>query len=151
MSSPAWPHPISALELSHPGRDLPAAFVGQALEHRRGAGAVIGVAVLPDLQLGLDALEGTPDLQQEMIKAVGQHHEYLDGSGYPHGLQGNEIPDLVRMLTICDVFGALIERRSYKPPISGEDAYQILLDMGPKLDKDLRREFRFAQKFNQAA
>jgi len=59
----------------------------------------------------------------------------------PHGLQGGEISDFVRILTIADVFGALIERRSYKLPYSGEAAYQMLLDMGPKLDKDLVREF----------
>ena len=47
-------------------------------------------------------------------------------------------------MTISDVFGALIERRSYKPPLSGDAAYQILLDMGPKLDKDLVRAFKFA-------
>jgi len=46
------------------------------------------------------------------------------------------------MMTIADVFGALIERRSYKPPMSGEAAYQILRDMGPKLDQDLVRAFK---------
>jgi HD-GYP domain-containing protein (c-di-GMP phosphodiesterase class II) len=46
------------------------------------------------------------------------------------------------MVTIADVFGALIERRSYKPPLSSTDAYAILVDMGPKLDKDLVRAFR---------
>ena len=45
-------------------------------------------------------------------------------------------------MTIADIFGALIERRSYKPPLSGDAAYKILLDMGPKLDKDLVREFK---------
>jgi HD-GYP domain-containing protein (c-di-GMP phosphodiesterase class II) len=45
-------------------------------------------------------------------------------------------------MTISDIYGALIERRSYKPPMSGEAAYQILKDMGPKLDPDLVRAFR---------
>jgi HD-GYP domain-containing protein (c-di-GMP phosphodiesterase class II) len=76
-----------------------------------------------------------------MVDVVLHHHEYLDGSGYPHGLKGSEISDLLRILTIADIFGALIERRSYKPPLPGEVAYQVLLDMGPKLDKDLVREF----------
>jgi HD-GYP domain-containing protein (c-di-GMP phosphodiesterase class II) len=79
-----------------------------------------------------------------MLDMVVHHHEFLDGSGYPHGLQGSEISDLVRMMTISDVFGALIERRSYKAPLSSEAAYQILLDMGPKLDRDLVRAFKFA-------
>ena len=61
----------------------------------------------------------------------------------------NEISDLVRMVTISDVFGALIERRSYKAPLSGEAAYQILTDMGPKLDMDLVRAFRSVANLGQ--
>jgi putative nucleotidyltransferase with HDIG domain len=94
---------------------------------------------------GLDALKASA-LAPEMLDMVVHHHELLDGSGYPHGLQGSEISDLVRIMTISDVFGALIERRSYKPPLSGEAAYQILLDMGPRLDKDLVRAFKFASR-----
>ncbi|MEX2127252.1 MAG: HD domain-containing phosphohydrolase [Xanthobacteraceae bacterium] len=93
-------------------------------------------------ELGFDALREAPGLQPEMVDMVVHHHEYLDGSGYPHGLQASEIPDLVRTITIADVYGALIERRSYRPPLSAADAYQILQDMVPKLDKDLVREFR---------
>ena len=50
------------------------------------------------------------------------------------------------MITIADVFAALIDRRSYKPTLSSRAAYQLLLDLGPKLDKDLIREFRFASQ-----
>jgi HD-GYP domain-containing protein (c-di-GMP phosphodiesterase class II) len=46
------------------------------------------------------------------------------------------------MITIADVFGALIERRAYKAPSSCEAAYGVLEKMGPKLDADLVREFR---------
>ncbi len=93
-------------------------------------------------ELGVGALGKDAGLAPEMIDMVLHHHELLDGSGYPHGLQGNEIADLVRIMTIADIFGALIEKRSYKPPLSNENAYQILVDMGPKLDKDLVRAFR---------
>ena len=92
--------------------------------------------------LGLEALKDVPGLQPEMRDMVVHHHECLDGSGYPHGLQANEISDLVRTMTIADIYGALLERRAYKPPLSSTDAYQILQDMGPKLDQDLVREFR---------
>jgi putative nucleotidyltransferase with HDIG domain len=100
-------------------------------------------------QYGLDALDAVSALPAEMRDMVVHHHEYLDGSGYPHGLAAGEISDLVRIITISDVFGALIERRSYKPPLSGTAAYRILLDMGPKLDKDLVREFEFASRLGQ--
>src|SRR3974390_2153734 len=93
-------------------------------------------------EYGLEALKGSPDLKDEHLDMVVHHHEYLDGSGYPHGLGASQLSDLVRLSTIADVFGALIEHRSYRPPMSGEAAYQILEKMGPKLDKDLVRAFR---------
>ncbi len=92
--------------------------------------------------LGYEALRPIEGIHPEMLDLVTHHHEHLDGSGYPHGLQASELSDLVRSMTIADIFGALIERRSYKPPMSGEAAFQILLDMGTKLDKDLVRAMR---------
>lgn len=100
-------------------------------------------------QLGIDALAPASGIPSEMLDMVLHHHEYLDGSGYPHGLKANEISDLVRIMTISDVFGALIERRSYKPPLSGDAAYKILRDMGPKLDKDLIREFHVVAQLDR--
>jgi len=92
-------------------------------------------------QFGLDALADTPGFPPEMLEVVIHHHEYLDGTGYPHGLTANELSDLVRMVTIADVFAAMIEWRSSKTPLSCEAAYKVLLDMGPKLDQGLVREF----------
>ncbi len=93
-----------------------------------------------------------PEIGHEMLVAQGgfapavltaalSHHEYLDGSGYPYGLSGDRIPDPVRMITICDVYAALIERRSYKPPMPPGEAYATLVAMGGKLDRDLVRVF----------
>ncbi|HEY4403108.1 MAG TPA: HD domain-containing phosphohydrolase [Xanthobacteraceae bacterium] len=93
-------------------------------------------------QLGFEALRGVLGLDPDMLDMVVHHHEYLDGSGYPHGLAGSELSDLVRMMTIADVFGALIERRAYRAASTCESAYQVLEDMGPKLDADLVRAFR---------
>jgi putative nucleotidyltransferase with HDIG domain len=93
-------------------------------------------------ELGFAALRDAPGLHPEMLDVVLHHHEYLDGSGYPHGLQANEISDLVRTVTIADIYGALIERRPYRAPMSGAKAYQVLQDMGAKLDRDLVRAFR---------
>jgi HD-GYP domain-containing protein (c-di-GMP phosphodiesterase class II) len=90
-------------------------------------------------ELELQMLKGTEKIEPDMFDIALHHHEYIDGSGYPHGLSGREISDLVRVATICDVFGALLEPRTYKPPIRNDIAYQMLLDMGPKLDQDLIR------------
>jgi len=101
-------------------------------------------------EFGLEALKHTSGLSRDMVDVVIHHHEYLDGSGYPHGLSASEISDFVRIATICDVFGALLERRAYKAPIRGDIAYQMLLEMGPKLDKHLVREFHFASTLQLA-
>jgi len=92
-------------------------------------------------EFGHEILQMIEGLNPELLDMVLHHHEYLDGSGYPHGLQGCDISDLTRIVTICDIFGALIERRAYRAPMSGRAAYQILSDMGSKLDRDLVREF----------
>jgi putative nucleotidyltransferase with HDIG domain len=92
--------------------------------------------------LGFEALRGVQGLGSDILDMVVHHHEYLDGSGYPHGLEASELSDFVRMMTIADVFGALIERRAYRATSSCEAAYQILENMGPKLDTDLVREFQ---------
>jgi len=60
---------------------------------------------------GFDLLKGTCGISAEILDAVRHHHEYLDGSGYPDALCGDNIADIVRVLTISDVFAALIEDR----------------------------------------
>lgn len=84
--------------------------------------------------IGYETLKVNPDISAEVLDAVRHHHEYLDGSGYPDGLCGESISDLTRILTISDIFAALIERRSYKPTMSRNKAYEILKSMPDKLE-----------------
>lgn len=93
-------------------------------------------------RLGYEMLLEPGHFTGDILDAARDHHEYLDGSGYPNGLRGDQISDVVRMITICDIYAALIERRSYKPPMPAEAAYDVLLEMGGKLDADLVRVFR---------
>ncbi len=84
----------------------------------------------------VDYLAATPGLEAEVLDAILHHHEALDGSGYPDGIGGSRITALTRILTVCDIFAALVERRAYKPPLSDEDAIAILVDgaLDGKLD-----------------
>ncbi|MBN9042493.1 MAG: hypothetical protein BGP05_14290 [Rhizobiales bacterium 62-47] len=91
---------------------------------------------------GFDILSSNLHISAETLDAVQHHHEYLDGSGYPHGLMGRSIPDIVRMLTIADVFAALIERRPYKETMSRECAYEIVCSMAGKLELSLVKAFK---------
>lgn len=97
-------------------------------------------------ELGNDILRSLSRIDPNMIDIVLHHHEYLDGSGYPHGLRARQISDLVRLITISDSFSALIERRSYKHALPSAAAYKVLTDMGPKLDADLVREFSYMSR-----
>src|SRR6476620_2974236 len=92
--------------------------------------------------IGYDALRGSPGISPEILDAVRHHHEYLDGSGYPDGLGAASISDLVRILTISDIFAALIEDRPYKPPMPRAHAYKILRGMRGKLEMPLVAAFR---------
>jgi cyclic di-GMP phosphodiesterase len=61
-----------------------------------------------------------------VLPVIRHHHERLDGSGYPDGLVGDEIPITARVLQVVDVFDALISRRPYKAAFSQEEALSIL-------------------------
>ena len=82
--------------------------------------------------IGYDYLKAQNEVSTDVLDAVRHHHEYLDGSGYPDGLAAKRIGDLTRIMTICDIYGALLERRAYKAPKSPEAAIQILTDMAGK-------------------
>ncbi len=92
--------------------------------------------------VGHDILVRQGGFEREQLSVVRHHHEYLDGSGYPDGLAAGQIADLVRLVTICDVYAALIEKRPYKDPMPRDQAYFMMAQMGEKLDADLFAVFR---------
>ncbi len=71
----------------------------------------------PKLSYGL--LSAYPDdfLDPRVKLAALQHHERLDGSGYPQGLQGNDIDDFAMMIAVADVYDAMTAARSYRAPL----------------------------------
>jgi putative two-component system response regulator len=54
------------------------------------------------------------------------HHEHWNGKGYPHGLKETEIPLQGRILAVVDAYDAIISKRSYKPPLTHEEAVNII-------------------------
>ncbi|MCE1195544.1 HD-GYP domain-containing protein [bacterium] len=57
------------------------------------------------------------------------HHERIDGSGYPEGLEGSAIPEEARIIAVVDVFEALVGDRPYRDPLTTEEAFATLRDM----------------------
>ena len=84
--------------------------------------------------IGYELLKDLTGVSPEVLDGVRHHHEYLDGSGYPDGLMAPQISDLVRLLTIADIFAALVELRPYRPAMSGQSSYKILCGMDGKLE-----------------
>ena len=92
--------------------------------------------------IGHELLVCQGGFEPELLSVVRHHHEYLDGTGYPDGLAGGEIPDLVRLVTICDIYAAMSEQRPYKPARPPAAAFAVLEEMGGKLDRVLVESFR---------
>ncbi len=78
------------------------------------------------------------------LDAVVQHHERLDGSGYPAGLSGEAIHTEGRLLAITEVFSALISPKSYQPAISAEEALRVV-----KTQQEQQLDARLSQVFIQ--
>lgn len=79
----------------------------------------------------------------EIAKNVARcHHERWDGTGYPKGLCGAEIPFEARVMAVADVYDALVSKRCYKEKMSFEDAYSIIIkSMGTHFDPTLKKYF----------
>jgi len=75
---------------------------------------------------------------RRVLPLVLHHHEMLDGSGYPHGLKGDQIPLLVRVLTVADVFDALVSDRPYRAAWPVARAMEYLGgEAGRKFDREV--------------
>jgi putative two-component system response regulator len=94
-------------------------------------------------RLGYELLTGSGSPLFELGATVAYtHHEWFDGSGYPRGLRGEEIPVEGRIVAIADVYDALTSVRRYKPAFAPEVARQMMLDeSGTHFDPDLLEKF----------
>jgi putative two-component system response regulator len=80
--------------------------------------------------------------QSELLRAIStisiSHHEKYDGSGYPYGLKGKDIPLYGRMIALVDVFDAVVNKRCYKEAWSFEEGFKYIRSLaGTHLDPDL--------------
>ena len=98
-------------------------------------------------------LEQSEELKQICYDIIRYHHERYDGKGYPDGLKGDEIPVSAQLVSLADVYDALINERCYKDAFSNEKAFNMIMNgecgtFSPKLletFKQVRDKFeRFA-------
>jgi putative nucleotidyltransferase with HDIG domain len=132
----------------------------QELVHTAGLLHDIGKFVLPDNVLHADVLSdedwglirrhpqdgatvvGMLDSYGPVADAILYHHEHADGSGYPAGLIGNEIPLPSRIIAICSTYDTLTARDTYRTPMTPQDALAELRRVaGRQLDAELVASF----------
>ena len=75
---------------------------------------------------GVDILAESGIINQDVMAMVAHHHERFDGSGYPQGLAGDEIPPFARIAAIVDTYDAVTSNRSHAPAISPSNAIRML-------------------------
>ncbi|MHB1037806.1 MAG: HD-GYP domain-containing protein [Pirellulales bacterium] len=94
-------------------------------------------------QKGYEELHCRPDLTFEQLMMVYQHHERVDGSGYPVGVLGKDIHLWAKLCSVADIFEAITGKRAYRTAISAEEAMAELDAMaGTRLDEEMVRCWR---------
>lgn len=87
--------------------------------------------------IGAEILGGIRSLH-ELIPSITQHHERIDGRGYPHGIPGNEIDLVARILAVADSFDAMTSQRAYRSGLSVEHAIgELMRGRGNQWDAQL--------------
>jgi putative nucleotidyltransferase with HDIG domain len=131
-------------ELSYAGflHDLGKIMIPDEILHKPGRLTDSEMEIMKGhVQHGVDHLCDT-DLKPYLIRAVAEHHERLDGLGYPKGAKEDEISTAGRMLAIADMYDALTADRVYKSGMSSQKAFAILMSEAPtRLDIYLVQQF----------
>jgi putative nucleotidyltransferase with HDIG domain len=141
-------------------REVGCSEVDQDLVHTAGLLHDLGKFALPDSILHADVLSdedwavirrhpqdgatlvGRLDGYGPVADAILYHHEHVDGSGYPAGLIGSEIPLPSRIIAICSTYDTLTARETYRPPMTPQDAITELRRVaGRQLDGELVESF----------
>ena len=92
--------------------------------------------------IGAEKVLAPNESLHDLIPMVKYHHEHIDGSGYPCGLKGDEIPLEARIVAVADAYHALVSDRPYRKGMSCEKACEILkLGAGIQWDAELVRHF----------
>ncbi|GEM44660.1 HD domain-containing phosphohydrolase [Deinococcus cellulosilyticus] len=92
--------------------------------------------------VGYELTRAIPSLPERTLDIVLYHQERWNGSGYPEGRRGEEIPFLARVFAVVDVYDALTSERPYKRAFSHEEAVaQLLKESGTLLDPEIVRVF----------
>ena len=91
--------------------------------------------------MGYNILKDNEGLKDTIKYAVLQHHEKINGQGYPMGVEAEKITSFAKILTVVDIYDALVTERPYKAAFSQRDAVEMLMAMTYELDMDALKGF----------
>ena len=91
--------------------------------------------------LGYQLLKEKKDIPRSVKLAVLQHHEKISGKGYPFGIKGDQINSYSKIISITDIYDALVTERPYKKAFSQRDAVEMIMAMTDDLDVSAMRSF----------
>lgn len=95
--------------------------------------------------LGAMILKKNVRIPENVIKAVQQHHERVDGRGYPYGLEGKGINKYARIISVSNVYDGVTNSKDYKKAFSPNDAYELILGGSSTMfDAEVVQSFRKA-------
>jgi hypothetical protein len=92
-------------------------------------------------KLGADAVTASGDMSKIVADVCLHHHEKYDGSGYPHGLKGDDISLFARMAAICDTYDALASTRPHRPAFGPAEAVAEMYKLKGHFDDSLLAGF----------
>lgn len=90
---------------------------------------------------GYGILKGKEDLSNSIKLGVLQHHEKMNARGYPMGVASDKINLFARIISVADIYDALVTERPYKKPFSPRDAVEMIMSMTEELDINVMRSF----------
>ncbi|MDP4089815.1 MAG: HD-GYP domain-containing protein [Bacillota bacterium] len=92
---------------------------------------------------GAEMLKRNYSIPNSVIRIVEQHHERIDGRGYPRGISGNEINTFANIVSVCDVYDAVSNDRSYRKKLKPNESYELILSgSGAAFDEGIVKKFR---------
>lgn len=91
--------------------------------------------------LGYAILKDKKEFTPKVSLAVLQHHEKMNGKGYPLGVSADQIIDYARILSVVDIYDALVTERPYKKPLSQRTAIEMIMSMTDELDVSVMKSF----------
>ncbi len=90
---------------------------------------------------GYQMVKDRPEFGPEIPFAVLQHHEKINGAGYPMGVTGEKITPYAKILSVADIYDALVTERPYKAAFSQRDAVEMIMSMTNELDMTAMKSF----------